>query len=702
MTRFSQALDNLEVLELDGRSLEISDVVSVARHRRRVRLAPAALPAIRRCRMMIDALVERDQKVYGLTTGFGKLRDVIIEREDAEKLQTNLIRSHAAGVGKPFPEDVVRASILLRANTLCRGNSGMRAKVIQAFLDMLNDDIYPHMPEQGSVGASGDLAPLSHLALLLMGDAGARFHKRETSSGTPELILEPRDADFINYPADGSVDAVAQKHGWNNFRPVHLQAKEGLAANNGTQVMCAIACLGLYDADRLLETAEMTASMSLEANYGVLGAFDERIHRVRPLAYQATSAAKVTNYVSGSEIVGMYLNSAHLFRGKRYLEEAQEYLARIREEVDGEDSSAHQEFAETSEKLCALFSQVEKLIPQNEQGQFDNSSLQEALGQPPRKQIRWFEDYISDARRSAAALLQYIQQPNYPVATDSGKLASAIVSAVQQLDDAVPSAPIVQDDYSYRCFPQVVACAHRSLSHVQDIVETEINSATDNPLLFPPEAPEPDMSEEAYGEWLLKEGFAQCAENVIGGGNFHGQPISVAMDYLAMAMAEVGSISERRVAHLVDEHASRGLPGFLIESTGINSGFMIAQYTAASLVSENKTLCHPASIDSIPTCANSEDHVSMGTIAARKTAKIIENVRRIVGIELLAAYQGLHFRKPLLPGKTLRKAIIIMEEHGVKPLLEDAVLGPLLTHMEHLIAGSAFSSAFVSLPKADS
>jgi histidine ammonia-lyase len=679
-------------LVLDGRSLTIPDVVAVARQRRRVAIAPEAVARMARCRQMVELLVERGEKVYGLTTGFGKLRDVAIDPSRTEQLQENLIVSHAAGVGRPYPEDVVRAAILLRANTLCRGNSGMRPEVVQTFVDLLNDDVYPHVPEQGSVGCSGDLAPLSHVALFLMGHPQARWYRR--SSDERALVTEPRDADFVMFPAD--FDAVAREQGWRSFRPVRLQAKEGLAANNGTQFMTGQACLALHDAWYVLRFGEMAAALSLEANRGVLDAYDDRLHAARDLPGQAACARRMRRYVEGSEILGLYLNSGYLLRARMDVAAATDHL----EEVVAEWTAASPLIPRLRGGLEELDTRIAAVIPRLADGAPDEAELARLAALPVREQIAWGDAHLAEVRREASALLRQIQAPDFPDTPARAKVEEAIVRCVAHLRESVPRAPLVQDDYSFRCFPQVAACAWRALEHVAAVVEVEINAATDNPLLFPPEPPVPDMEPAAYRAWLAAEAYDECRRGVLGGGNFHGEPIAIGMDYLAIAMAEIGNIAERRVAHLVDEAVSRGLPGFLIEATGLNSGFMIPQYTAAALVSENKVLCHPASVDSIPTCANSEDHNSMGSIAARKGAAVVANVRRVVAIELLSAFQGLSFRRPLRPGPRLRRLVAALEAGGLCPLEADAVMAPLLARAEALLADPAVRACLLDEPPA--
>lgn len=447
---------------LDGETLTLEQVVAVARYGAKVELHPSAKEKVLRSREYVDQLIESNKTVYGITTGFGKFSDVLISKEDAKKLQRNLIMSHATGVGEPLPAEVVRGILLLRANALAKGYSGIRLATLQTLLNVLNAGVVPVVPEKGSLGASGDLAPLSHMVLVLLGE-GEAFYKERRMSGR---------------------EALAQA----GIEPVVLEGKEGLALINGTQVMTAIAALAVWDAEILCESANITAALTLEALEGILDAFDPKIHAVRPHQGQSAVAQKIRLLTEGSTFVA--------------------------------------------------------------------------------------------------------DQEN----------------------------PRVQDAYALRCVAQVHGPSGDAVAYVKKVVETEINSATDNPLIFPEE------------------------NAVLSGGNFHGQPVALAMDFLGIAMAELANISERRLERLVNPSLS-GLPAFLTPNGGLNSGFMIVQYSAASLVSENKVLAHPASVDSIPSSANQEDHVSMGTIAARKARSIIENTSHVLGMELLAACQGLDLRK---------------------------------------------------------
>ncbi len=480
-------------LKLDGKNLSLEDVGRVARHYVPVSIDPEALIRIKKSRAMLEELVDQEAVVYGITTGFGRFSDVSISRDDAIQLQKNLIASHAAAVGNPLPEEVVRAVLLLRINALARGCSGVRPALIEHLVEALNRGVIPVIPEQGSLGASGDLAPLSHLALVMTGE-GEAFYQGEQMSGAEALAAA-------------------------GLEPLTLLEKEGLALINGTQIMTAIGVLAYLDAHNLCKAALITSALSLEAQQAVPDAFDALI-------------ASVRNY------------SGHHY---------------------------------TAEKICRLI---------------EGSSL---IGSDRRK---------------------------------------------------------VQDAYSLRCIPQVHGATVNALEYVRGILEVEINSVNDNPLLFPEE------------------------NRVLSGGNFHGQPVAQAMDFLAIAVAELGSIAERRIERLVNPSLS-GLPPFLIEEGGLNSGLMIAQYTAASLASENKGLCHPASVDSIPSSANQEDHVSMGTTAARKARQVLENLGRVLGLELLVACQAVDFQGPEYLGQGTALAYNRLREE-VAFLEKDQILYPLI------------------------
>ena len=456
-------------LPLTGRDLTIGHVVEVARGGRSVTLAPEAADRMAETRAVVERLVDAGATAYGITTGFGDLADVRIEPAQTAELQRNLVRSHAAGVGEPLADDVVRAMLVLRANALAIGLSGVRPALAELLVEMLNRRVHPVVPARGSLGASGDLAPLAHVALVLTGEG------RATVDGGPPL----RGAEALS--AAG-------------LAPLELVAKEGLALLNGTQLMAGIGALAHHDALRLALTADVVGAMSLEAMLGTGAAFAEPLVAARPHPGQVAAAAHLRALLAESEIGASHADSAHR----------------------------------------------------------------------------------------------------------------------------------VQDAYSLRCMPQVHGAARDALAELERVLRVEINSATDNPLVFP------------SGE-------------VISGGNFHGEPLAMALDYATLAVAELASISERRTARLVDASLS-GLPAFLSERPGVESGLMIAHYTAAALVNELQTLAHPASVDTIPTSANQEDHVSMGATSALHLGEAVGHAEHVLAIEALCAAQGLDFRKPMRPG----------------------------------------------------
>ena len=453
----------------------LEQIADVARHRAPVEIGGAARERIRRARAVVDAIARGGDEapaVYGVNTGFGYLADVRISAREIRDLQRNLVRSHAAGVGAPLPTEVVRAMTLLRAQVLAAGHSGVRLEVAELLAAMLNRGVHPIVPSQGSVGASGDLAPLAHLALVVMGEG---------------------EAEFEGVIADGAT-ALARA----GLAPLTFEAKEGLSLVNGTQLMTAQGGLALLDAERAAQVADLSGALSLEAWKGTPRAFDPRIHAARPHVGQAQSAANLARLLDGSAIV-----------------------------------ESHR---------------------------------------------------------------------------DCGK---------------------VQDPYSLRCMPQVHGATRDALAYARRVLETEALSATDNPLVFPEQ------------------------NEMISGGNFHGQPVALALDFAGIATAELANIAERRIEQLLNPALSSGLPPFLVRDSGLNSGYMMAQVTAAALVSENKILAHPASVDSIPSSAGREDHVSMGVHAADKLRRIVDNVRNVLAIELLCAAQGIDLRAPLRPGDAL-------------------------------------------------
>lgn len=497
--------DSIPEVIIDGHHLTLEQVVAVARCGARVSLSGEALPAMRRSREIVEGILREGRAVYGINTGFGALSSVRISAEQVSLLQHNLIVSHAVGCGRPLPAEAVRAMLLLRANALCQGSSGVRPELVETLVSMLNAGVHPVIPEKGSLGASGDLAPLSHMALVLLG-------------------LGEAEVGGAVMPGRAAMERAG-------LEPLELQAKEGLALINGTQAMGAVGALALYDALRAARLADVAAGLSLEALRGRLDAFDPRIHDLRPHAGQ-----------------GLVARNLRL--------------------------------------LC------------------DGSPLLEG----------------PDARR-------------------------------------------VQDAYSLRCVPQVHGAVRGALHYVRGVLETEFNAVTDNPLILPD------------------------GPDVISGGNFHGEPLALALDFLGIAAAELADISERRLERMVNPQLSDGLPAFLSACPGVNSGLMITQYTAASLVSENKVLAHPASVDSIPSSANQEDHVSMGMTAARKAAQIVDNTLSVLSLELLAAAQAMDLRggTPSAVNASLHQAI----RESVAFLDADRELRLDMDAMRKLVRGDA-------------
>ncbi|MEY2527924.1 MAG: histidine ammonia-lyase [Verrucomicrobiota bacterium] len=463
-------------MQLTGRTLSLSEIAQVALGNVRIEVAGSAHAAINGSRKVIEGIVARGGVVYGVSTGFGKLSDVHVAAGELRQLQLNLVRSHACGIGNPLSIPEVRAMTLLRANVLVLGLSGIRLEVIELLCELLNRGVTPVIPEKGSVGASGDLAPLAHLSLTLIGEGEAFCEEERMPSG----------------------DALKKA----GLRPVVLEAKEGLALLNGTQAMHAVGGLALFRARRLARVADIAGAMSLEALKGTPTAFDPRIHAARPHP--------------GQQAVAEHLR--HLLR--------------------------------------------------------DSEIRQSHLANDPR----------------------------------------------------------VQDAYSLRCMPQVHGAVRGALGHAEDVLEIESASATDNPLVF-----------------------AETGD-VLSGGNFHGAPLALALDYAAIAVTDLMSISERRTDRLVNPDSSEGLPPFLTSHAGTHSGFMILHVAAVALLSEAKVLAHPASVDNLPTSGGKEDHVSMGMTAALKLRTIVENAEHLIAIELLAAAEGLEFRRPLKGGTGVEQA----------------------------------------------
>ncbi|MCK5562002.1 MAG: histidine ammonia-lyase [Thermoplasmata archaeon] len=488
---------------IDGETLTIDDVHAVAREHAKVVISEDAQARVIKCRNVIQQMIDSGEAIYGVTTGIGEFARVMISKELVQELQRRIVYSHAAGAGDLFPEDAVRGAMLLRANVIAKGYSAVRLEVLESLVEMNNKNVIPVIYEKGSVGTSGDLAPLSQMAEVVMGE-GEAIYEGECMSG----------------------QAAMDKAGIKSWT---LESKEGLGLINGSQMMTAVGALAVYDAEKLLKNAQIASAMTIDALQSVMKAFDPRLHAVRPFKGQNEVAANLRMLFEGSEII----------------------------------------------------------------------------------------------------------------AEGSGK---------------------VQDAYSLRCTPQVLGPSKDALKYIREQIEIEMNSAADNPLFFP-------------------EDHVHIA-----GGNFHGQPVSMVLDLLAIAISEVADLSERHTNRLLNPTLS-GLPDFLVEGKGLNSGLMVAQYTAAALVSENKVLSHPATVDSISVSADQEDHVSMGPIAARKATEIVKNVAIVIAIEMMCAAQAYEFRKPLKPSKANQLAYEEIRKI-VPKLVDDRVLYPDIKKITELVRSS--------------
>jgi len=523
----------MTALHIDGEHLTLADLRAVVYDRRPVLLAPDAREKVEASRRVIDDLVRENRVAYAVTTGVGKLSDVRIAPEQIRELQINLLRSHAVGVGAPLSEPVIRAMILLRANSLAKGFSGVRPIVVDTLCAMLNRGVHPIVPSQGSVGASGDLAPLAHLALILVGEGEAIFERHRL-------------------PGAEAMTAAQVK-------PIALEAKEAISLINGTQAMLAIGTLSLISAEILVDSADVLGSLTLDALRGTTVAMDERIHRARPHSGQLTSARNVRRLLEGSEI-----RESHI-----------------------------------------------------------------------------------DCKR-------------------------------------------VQDAYSLRCIPQVHGAVRETLAFCRGVFEIEMNAAVDNPLVFaaPRDNREPLRPSKvlAIDDRRTHETVTEHSDlgQVLSGGNFHGEPIAFALDYLAIALTALAGISERRIERMVNPALNEGLPAFLAVGAGLNSGFMMPQVTAAALASENKVLAHPASVDSITTSGNKEDYVSMGMAAALKLQRVVENTTHVLAIEAAAAAQAVEFLAPLKTSPRLQKVHAAIRETSAR-VEHDRVLAGDFAKLAELI-----------------
>ncbi len=489
-------------ITINGRDLTVEEVMMVCRYGEPVVVADDAMAAVVKARNYVERKLDEGAIIYGLTTGFGKFSDTFVSREETADLQRNLIISHSCGMGTPFPKHVVRAIMLLRCNALSRGNSGIRPSTLNTLIEMLNKGVHPQIPEKGSLGASGDLAPLSHMVLTMIGEGEAEYQGK---------VMPSKEAmELAGIPT------------------VELAAKEGLALINGTQVMTAVGINALYDTMNLLKVADVATALTAEALNGIQKAYDPKVHLVR----------------------------------------------------------GHQGQIDTAENLRTLL-----------------AGSKNALEINPNK---------------------------------------------------------VQDPYSLRCVPQVHGASRDAVQYVYEAVCREINAVTDNPLIFPDQ------------------------DEVISGGNFHGQPMALAFDFLKMAASELANISERRSERMINPQLSEGLEPFLTKYGGVCSGFMIAQYAAASMVSENKVYAHPACVDSIPSSGNQEDHVSMGTTAARTAALVVDNAQKVLAIELFTAAQSIWLRgeKGLAPAT---QAVYDYIREYVDPVDKDIVMHYPLKKLDEMI-----------------
>ena len=494
---------------LNGKDLNVEDLVSITRETSKVSISEEALKIVQTSRDLVDKLLIEGRPMYGINTGFGKFSDVAIPEDEINLLQINLILADAAGVGEPLPKDVVRGMLVMRANSLMNGYSGVRPAIIETLIEMLNKGVHPVIPEKGSVGSSGDLCPLAHMVLPMIGLGEAEYKG---------VVLEGRDA--------------MEKAG---IPTVELKAKEGLALINGTQCMTSVAAHALWDAKMLLKAADIIGALTAESLCAITDAYDPRIHEIRRHSGQKDSASNLRRLLEGSGYT-----------------------------------------------------------------------------------------------------------------TKQGEIR-------------------MQDSYSLRCIPQIHGASRLAVDYVSSVIENELNAVTDNPVVF------------------IETG------EVYSGGNFHGEPVAIAADTLGIAVSELGNISERRIAKLIDPSLNHGLSAFLVKNGGINCGFMIPQYAAAALVSENKILAHPASVDSIPTSAGQEDHVSMGTIGARKAATIVDNVTTVLGIELMSAAQAIDLQEKKKMGKgtseaykLVRSKIDFMENDRI--FYKDQKLAADLIHEGTLVA----------------
>ena len=556
----------MDKIILTGNDLTRQQVIDVAYNHAKVKLDTSK---ISKSLDYITKKVNEKKIIYGVTTGFGSNADKLIETKDTVDLQLNLLRSHACGVGNNFSKEIVRAIMVIRLNTLLRGNSGVQFSTVEKLKAMLNDGIHPVIPEQGSVGASGDLCPLSHMALPLIGEGEVEYNSKEYST-----------ADFLK--SDEAEKTEFYKHIFDTKgKLVSLSYKEGLALNNGTTVMTAVGVIALHKTEQLLKVCILSSALIFVSLCARKNSFAYApIHEARNHSGQTEIAQWLTKLLDGSNLVNISQKQilTHLLDTKQIPDDVFEELQKL-------NSIA----AEDEQKQIPIFI-IDKLKYEGGKLKSDSAKLKEQNKNKETPESKQLSD-DGDKLSSVATLLDFAKKKWKP-----------------------------QDSYSIRCLPQVFGASKKAIDHVISVIDNELNASVDNPLIFADD------------------------DKVVSGGNFHGQPIALVMDYLKLALTEIGNITERQINKMVDTNTNDCMESFLIYGTGLNNGLMIPQYAAAGIVSENKVLVHPASADSIPTCENTEDYVSMGTIAARQAVQITENVEKVTAIAIMTGFYALTMR----------------------------------------------------------
>jgi histidine ammonia-lyase len=598
----------MNTVSINGQSLDIKTVIEVAINHAVVKIDKSVWANVQQSQQFVEKQVADSNIVYGVTTGFGPNASMFVsDPKDAVELQRNLIISHAVGCGKPLHPIIVRAMMLIRLNTLLAGHSGIRQEVLELLLALINKDICPLVPEQGSVGASGDLCPLAHIALTIIGEGDTFVTVVKKGAKTRQRT---------------SAKAALRNHG---LKPVKITYKEGLALINGTTLMTALGAIAVYRAKRLVNLSAKASSLAFEALCARKEAFDPRIHELRRHKGQQKVAKQVRKTLEGSALFGISSSELLAALQQRFKLDAKLNEASIVEDFI-ETLQAYLESTNPSFKKLKVAKLSSTAIDKiqaacHNEAMFNKViNLTEVVASLQEKGIRSLLH-----PRHSQALIELA--PNVLFDTLEQVVAHETnVPEWQQCKTIIRLARkklTPQDAYSVRCTPQVLGASRQAISHAQSIVEAELNAVVDNPLLF--------TNKSGKGEFLS-------------GGNFHGQPLAIVLDYLKIAVAEMGNLLERQLNKLVDPATSDLLPAFLAEHPGLHSGYMIYQYAAASLVSENKVLSHPASVDSIPTSANQEDHVSMGPIAGRHCLDVLDNVENILIYHLIAAAQALDMR----------------------------------------------------------